>query len=516
MQEVKILDQHGKPIMVSEENLQTSKVGWLPREFASHPSAGLTPAKLANLLTETESGILKSQCELAEDMEEKDAHLFAELSKRKRQVASFDWDIVTAEDATKEEKHLAENIKNTLNGLFDIEDLILDMMDALLKGFSCLEISWEYTGFEWIPRIYYRPPEWFMTDQADRNKLLLRNAGGGEELQPLGWITHIHKSKSGYLTRAGLVRVLAWPFLFKNYSIRDLAELLEIYGIPIGLGKYPRNASDTEKNTLLKALINIGHNARGIIPEGMAIDFLDAAKPSSADPFSVMIEWAEHSVSKAIVGGTLTSDSGGGTKTNALGNVHERALWALGVSDAKQIQSTLNRDLIYPLAVLNSPVAIRPGRIKFQFDYQDTANDKEFSETLKTLSESGMGKHIPVSWVREKLRIPAPKEGEPTLDSLPAAAPAQAALTKQLPTSTNNMDYADHLSVKLAQAAQPILDNTFAPIVALVKNAKSLEEVQIGLENMYPDMNQAAFADLIAEAYKAAYLAGMDDVARGK
>jgi phage gp29-like protein len=53
-------------------------------------------------------------------------------------------------------------------------------------------------------------------------------------------------------------------------------------------------------------------------------------------------------------------------------------------------------------------------------------------------------------------------------------------------------------------------------IVALVKSAKSLEEIQAGLENMYPDMNQVAFADLIGEAYKAAYLAGMDDVVRGK
>jgi len=515
MKEVKILDQHGKPISISEENLQTSKIGWLSREFADHPKSGLTPAKLANLLIDTEAGNLKAQCELADDVEE-DAHVFTGVSKRKQQVAAFNWDVVTTDDATTEEKDAAEKVKTILVGMINLEDLILDMMDALLKGFSCLEIAWEYTGFEWIPKIYHRPASWFTTRPEDRNKLLLRNAGMGEELQPLGWITHIHKSKSGYLTRAGLIRVVVWPYLFLNYSVRDLAELLEIYGIPIGLGKYPRNASDAEKNTLLKALINIGHNARGIIPEGMAIDFLDAAKPSSADPFTVMIEWAQNSISKATEGGTLTSNSNGGTKTNALGNVHERAFWQLGTSDGKQVQSTLTRDLIYPLAMLNSRKPIRMGKIKFQFDLQDSSDDKSFAETLKTLTESGMGKHIPVSWVREKLRIPAPKDGEATLDSAAPAPTVQAALSKQLPAPANNEDYADYLSKQLAKAAQPVLDNTFTPIVALVKSAKSLEEIQTGLENMYPDMNQAAFAELIGEAYKAAYLAGMDDVARGK
>ncbi|WP_308197178.1 phage portal protein family protein, partial [Achromobacter xylosoxidans] len=39
--------------------------------------------------------------------------------------------------------------------------------------------------------------------------------------------------RSGYIARTGLFRVLAWPWLFKNFAVRDLAEFLEIYGLPL-------------------------------------------------------------------------------------------------------------------------------------------------------------------------------------------------------------------------------------------------------------------------------------------
>ena len=93
---------------------------------------------------------------------------------------------------------------------------------------------------------------------------------------------------------------LVWHFLFKNYSVRDLAEFLEIYGLPVRLGKYPEGATEKEKATLLQAVLSIGHNAGGIIPRGMEIEFQNAAS-GQADPFVVMMDWCERSMSKAIL-----------------------------------------------------------------------------------------------------------------------------------------------------------------------------------------------------------------------
>ncbi|WP_250636879.1 phage portal protein family protein [Pseudomonas aeruginosa] len=79
------------------------------------------------------------------------------------------------------------------------------------------------------------------------------------------------------MARSGLFRVLAWPYLFRHYATSDLAEMLEIYGLPIRLGKYPPGTADEEKATLLRAVTGLGHAAAGIIPETMAIDFQQAA-----------------------------------------------------------------------------------------------------------------------------------------------------------------------------------------------------------------------------------------------
>ena len=61
--------------------------------------------------------------------------------------------------------------------------------------------------------------------------------------------------------------MLAWPWLFKNFAVRDLAEFLEIYGLPLRLGTYNPNTSDDKaRATLLRAVIGIGHDAAAIVP----------------------------------------------------------------------------------------------------------------------------------------------------------------------------------------------------------------------------------------------------------
>lgn len=99
--------------------------------------------------------------------------------------------------------------------------------------------------------------------------------------------------------------------------MRDLAEFLEIYGLPVRLGKYPAGASDKEKTTLLNALVGIGHNAAGIIPETMMLELLDAAS-GSGDTFMSMVDWCERTQSKIILGGTLTTQADGKTSTKGI------------------------------------------------------------------------------------------------------------------------------------------------------------------------------------------------------
>ncbi|MDF5993885.1 DUF935 family protein [Pseudomonas aeruginosa] len=121
---------------------QTAHLAGLAKEFANHPAKGLTPAKLARILIEAEQGQLQAQAELFMDMEERDAHLFAEMSKRKRAVLGLDWTIEPPRNASAAEKADAEYLHELLLDLEGIEDLMLDCMDGVGHGYSAIELEW--------------------------------------------------------------------------------------------------------------------------------------------------------------------------------------------------------------------------------------------------------------------------------------------------------------------------------------------------------------------------------------
>lgn len=508
----KILDQFGKPIESAQlKETQSARVGSLRYVFADHPSRGLTPAKLARIMSQAEQGDIMAQHDLFLDMEEKDGHILTEMSKRKRALLTLDWSIEPPRNASAAEIKQAEFVEEVLRDLDNFEDVILDALDAIGHGFACLEIEWELLGREWLPKSFtHRPQQWFQMDRETRSQIRLRdNSLDGAELWPFGWLVHAHKAKSGYLARAGLHRVLAWPFLFKNYSVRDLAEFLEIYGLPLRLGTYPNGASDDEKLTLLRAVASIGHDAAGIIPEGMMIDFKEAAK-GAADPFQFMIEWAERTQSKTILGGTLTTQADGKSSTNALGNVHNEVRHDLLVADAKQLGSTLTRDLVYPIIALNlGGVADRRRLPRFKFDTVEPEDIALIAEALPNLVDAGV--QIPVSWANEKLRIPIPAEGEAVLTrpkEKPDTPPGTAAATAALSATVEDQDEFDELADELAGDWERVTDPLIAPIVALASEVESYEEFQARLPEVIKGMDTTKLAEAMAQGQFAARIWG--------
>ena len=196
-------------------------------------------------------------------------------------------------------------------------------------------------------------------------------------------------SRSSYIARTGLFRVLAWPWLFKNFAVRDLAEFLEIYGLPLRLGTYNPNTSDDKaRATLLRAVIGIGHDAAAIVPEGMKIEFKEAAKGEST-PFDSMIGLMERSTSKAVLGGTLTSGEGE-HGTQALGKVHNELRHDLKKSDARQLATTLTRQLVYPILAVNRGRTSLHRCPRLVLDTQQPEDIKLLADSLPKLVNMGM------------------------------------------------------------------------------------------------------------------------------
>mgnify|MGYP003655353147 FL=1 len=336
--------------------------------------------------------------------------------------------------------------------------------------------------------------------------------------------------------------------------MRDLAEFNEIYGLPLRVGRYPSGATPTEKRTLLQAVMSIGHNAGGIIPQGMQIDFEEAAK-GSEKPFAYMMEFMDKAMSKAILGGTLTSQADGKSSTNALGNVHDEVRGELRDSDLIQIAGTTTRDLVLPMYMLNGKSFSKRSRSpRLEFDTTEAEDMKMFSESLPGLV--GLGFQIPLRWAQEKVQIPEPKNGEAVLsattsqptvpdekvnqadETTPKEKPEEKPEEKLKPKQTKpqaklkNMaitklvalkakadalpekDAADLFAQQLAEGFSPVLQGFNDDIETLINNATSLEELQSLLNDMNLSVDEAS--EVMQLALVAAELSGMADVEDGE
>jgi len=469
------------------ETQQTAEVAWLSNQWQEHPVVGLTPARLHRLLTDAEQGNLQAQADLFCDMEERDGHIFSEMSKRKQAVNGLPWGVKPPKNATNQEKKIAEEVYEWLDDIEDFEMFLFEAMDAVGHGYSAQEIKWHRLGNLWLPESFEQlQPRFIMTPQNKPNELRLNDGSlEGLEFQPFGWFIHRHKAKSGYISRSGLFRVLAWPFLFKNYGVRDIMEFLETYGLPSKLGKYPAGATTEEKMTLMRAVMSIGRNAGGIIPQGMSIDFNDATDGDTNNHMN-LVKWCEQTQSKIIVGGTLLSQADGKTSTNAQSKTHENQFDVINKSDAKQLARSINDSLVTSMMQINYP-NITPDRYpKFWFDTSDTEDLESFSESLDKLVDTGM--KIPLAWAHERAGIPMPTDDKEPI--LARVQPNQVAANSfqytgypgmNLAALNQNIPITSHPAEAAAIRAQDLLDSQ-------IEKSLSDEHLQSQAENFLPDL----------------------------
>ena len=501
-------DRKSKQDLSALEARQTAEVSWLSHQWQEHPVLGLTPQRLHQLLTNAEQGNLQAQADLFCDIEERDGHVFSEMDKRKKGVNSLAWNVVPPKNASEAEKKIAEQIFEWIDDIEDFETFLFNAMDAVGHGFSCQEIEWQKLGYIWLPKqFHFQIPRNFMTPYNSPNELRINDGSAdGLEFGDFGWFNHLHQAKSGYISRSGLYRVLSWPFLFKNYSVRDVMEFLEIYGLPIRIGKYPSGATNEEKLTLQRAVMMIGRNAGGIIPQGMAIDFESAADGDTSNHMN-MIKYLEQIQSKVIVGGTLLSQADGKTSTNAQSKTHEIQFQTLVKSDAKQLARSINDCLVNYLMRINFPNITADRYPKFRFDTSDTEDMGVFSDSLDKLVRVGM--QIPVSWAHEKLGIPQPaddKEQVLKIQSENTQVPNLAMNTFQ-PHLLGNLVAANSAQLPIEEQAMQLLLNQqvqtsqstveawTSDLLAKLQAGQNEDDILAILQDAYPNDDEPALQE---------------------
>lgn len=499
---------------------------------SEHPGIGLTPHRLATLLLASEEGDPIPYLSLAEDMEEKDLNYRSQLGTRKLAVAGLEPTVEAASDAPADQA--AADLVREFLATDGLEDVLVDIMDALGKGYSVCELLWDTSGKRWLPsEILYRDPRWFVFDRNDGHTIQLRDVGPPQNLPPYKFIVHRPRLKSGLPIRGGLARASAWAYLFGNYGLKDWVGFLEIFGQPMRLGKYPAGATPDQIATLTRAVRDIGSDAAAVVPEGMQIEFITATSVgSSSDVYEKLLRYLDERVTLAVLGQTLTSgQTRGGGGSLALGQVHNEVRKDLMRADARQLAATVNRDLVRPLVDLN--LGARANYPLVRFKVQEPEDIKGLTEALKDLVPLGL--RVGASVVRDKLGLPDPGKDEEILK--PAAAPAPVvptppaladagAQTAQArgccPScgtgrAAHAIDGGPDALDGLVEASlrdwtaqfQPLTD----PLVQAIQEATTLDELQGLLREAASRMDPSLLAERLAQASFMARAAGAGGMA---
>lgn len=427
-----LVDSRGRPLRTAVEVLTSEVAGPMlagMRSISSgHPAQGLDPARLGQILRSAEQGDATAYLELAEEIEEKYPHYQSVLGTRKRAVSQLPITVVAAGD-TPEEEGDAQLVRDWLKRL-TLQGELFDILDALGKGYSVTEIIWSMSSSAWaIDRLKWRFPQFFEFDQVTGENLLLKGGEDGtcgmpQPLSPFKYIVHTAQAKSGLPIRGGLARTVAWFYLFINFTIKDWMTFLEVYGLPLRVGKYANGTSEPDIRKLASAVAQIGSDAGCVIPQSMMIEFVQSGG-AAANPeiFHRFCLYADDAVSKAVLGQTSSADAKSGGLGSGQANLHGEVREDIRNADAMQLSVTLTRDIAMPLVMFNRGVrASYPMIIVGEPDAVDMQREL-------TAIDAAVKYKVPVGigHFRKVTGVPEPEPGEELLSAPVQIAPQGAA-----------------------------------------------------------------------------------------
>jgi phage gp29-like protein len=509
---------------------------------SGHPAQGLDPWRLTAILRQAEMGNATAYLELAEEMEEKDLHYLGLMSSRKRQVSQLPITVEAASDDAEDEAD-AQLIRDWLRRpTLQLE--LFDILDAIGKGFSVTEIIWELTD-QWLPKsLKWRLPQFFEYDQVTGEQLLLKGGESGtsglpQPLSPYKYIVHQAQAKSGQPIRGGLARVAAWGYLFKNFTIKDWMTFLEVYGLPLRVGKYQNGTSEDDIRKLAQAVAQIGSDAGAVIPASMMMEFV-TSNGGTANPemFRNMCQYMDDALSKAVMGQTSSADAKSGGLGSGQADLHGSVRQDVESADAAQISATLSRDVAVPIVKFN-----RGERKRYPLILVGRPDPVDLEQSLTSIGKAlEFGIKVGVSYFRKVTGIPEPKPDEELLSKPSQNSPQEPQEETEAPdapkiASKGLLDpfkgrLEDKAKDEVAAAAQErepdaidglvdgalgdwqgMMAGPLKPLHDLLEQAASLEEVQEILATQAGDiilaMDVTALTQMAERCGFAAKIAGL-------
>jgi phage gp29-like protein len=409
----------------------------------------LTPQQVSSIIRTADTGDMTRLMDLANDSRQKDCHLQAVLSQAEEAIAELDWKVSVPKNAKRRDVKIARWIEQALRackGSTDeakdgFADMIPHLAGAVYYGYAVSETVYRKKDGKIVPQCFVNHAQRRFAFRQSDGAFIWRDdtmAFDGIEVRkdyPGKFVVAMPRVTGDVPCREGLVRVLMWAALFRNWTLSDWLRTGEISWKPWRVGTYDKDASEEDIDDLVTVLANLSTNGTAAIPDTteLKIHWPEGGSGSRNGSHSELFETVGREMSKAVLGQTDTTESskvGSFAKAKVSDSAEKRRIR----SRARYVARVITRDVVRPLVEMNfGRDAFVP---EFEFILKDPVELKEFAEGVKALVEAGA--QVTQAFVQDTAGMPAPEPGDLLLKpaSITAAElkPKPAATPSQAPT----------------------------------------------------------------------------------
>ena len=521
-----LLDQDGKRINAAEiarlrEEIAPPGALHARPPFDGHIAFGMDPGRLASIMLGADGGSSREWLILAEQIEELFPHYLAVLSKRRRQVTQLPITVIDAGDDPEQIKH-GDFVRDWLKSGV-LQRALFDITDGIGKGFSVTEIIWNTTPGRIVPaKLLHRAAKNFELSWEDGETIWLRSEKGFEDLLAHKFVLHRHPTKTGTVMRGGLTRQIAFLWMYATFTLKDWALFVQGYGLPIRVGRYGTEASETDKRVLWRAVSSIAGDVAAIIPKSMEMEFVTSADRAAGSMlYEKRLDWFNREVSKVVLGSTAGTEaiSGG----HAVGQEHRQVEDDVEKFDAGLLEHSVSEQLIATMIAFTfGPQEVYPtARI-------GRPNEIPLKDLIAAVADLGpLGLKVRASEVRERLQLTKPDDddGDDVIGgaAIPVAKPAIPGLSVTPPAvqdanaarwlgplierhSEAPPEIVEQLTARLAEDAAGAMAGLTKIVRMQFEDATSLHDLVARIGKL--DLPPAEFAEAMARGMALANLVG--------
>lgn len=432
---------------------------------------------------------------------ERDPKAWEVLEKRKMALTSRPWMVEPPEgDSSRAAKKAADMVRAQLNGL-GFDQVTKALLDANLKGLSTNETMWRRDGGEivadevfdvepWIFQFALHPdPDEYLHARCGVRLLTTGNYNLGEKVPHRKFVLHRFGAKYNNPWGLGLGTRLFWPIFFKRQGLQFWLSFAERFGTPVPVGKYPNNAQPNEKATLRAALRAFQQEASIMVPEGMDIQLLEAAK-SGIDTYESLCRYMDDQIAGIVLG-----KPAGGTRLATDINTENEIRLELVRADGDLLSDSLNKQLVRWIVDYNMPGAPYPRVRRVVDEPTDTAKlaetrkhlfDMGFRPTLRQVQQDFGGEYTEINV--------APKTGQDPAISATAADFAA-------PDTPADQAAVDALLESLkGEPLQGLMGKMLAPVLAAVRDSSDHQGALQALVDLFPEVPLDDLQESLARA----------------